>query len=209
LLRCRPENIVEKETQDKRVQKTRQALLGAFFGLVLERRYDEIKIGDILERAGVGRSTFYEHFSNKDGILASSIAGPFQVLADATRPADNTAQLILLLEHFWDNRAIARGILLGAVRRKTTPVLVDLIEQRLKIDRADKFASLVIPVRLAAIQLAEGLLAPTAAWLTGDAQCSAEALALALRRTATATISALSRFPDRAVSASGAAVGRN
>jgi hypothetical protein len=79
----------------------------------------------------------------------------------------------------------------------------------LKIDRTDKFASLIIPVRLAAIQLAEGLLAPTAAWLTGDAQCSAEALALALRRTATATISALSRFPDRAVSASGAAVGRN
>lgn len=185
---------MEKETHDKRVQKTRQALLGAFFGLVLERRYDEIKIGDILERAGVGRSTFYEHFSSKDAILASSIAGPFQVLADATRPADNTAQLVLLLEHFWENRAIARGILLGAVRRKTTPVLVDLIEQRLKIDRADKSASLIIPVRLAAIQLAEGLLAPTAAWLTGDAQCSAEALALALRRTATATISALRRF---------------
>jgi AcrR family transcriptional regulator len=54
---------VEKETRDKRTQKTRQALLGAFFGLVLERRYDEIKVADILERARVGRSTFYEHFS--------------------------------------------------------------------------------------------------------------------------------------------------
>jgi AcrR family transcriptional regulator len=182
---------VEKETQDKRVQRTRQALLQAFFGLVLERRYDEIKIGDILERAGVGRSTFYEHFSSKDGILASSLVGPFQVLADATGERDNTAQLVLLLEHFWDNRAVARGIFLGAVRRKTTPVLIDLIEQRLKSDGTGKAPSLIVPARLAAIQLAEGLLAPTTAWLTGEAQCSAETLAIALRRTSRATLAAL------------------
>ena len=92
---------MQKETRDKRVQRTRQALLGAFFGLVLERRYDEIKVADILERAGVGKSTFYEHFSSKDAILASSLTGPFEVLADSTRRPDNTAQLIALLEHFW------------------------------------------------------------------------------------------------------------
>jgi AcrR family transcriptional regulator len=185
---------VKKQARDKRVERTRQALLGAFFGLVLERRYDEIKVADILERAGVARSTFYEHFSSKDGILASSLYGPFEVLADAARRPDNTAQLVKLLEHFWDNRAMARGIFLGAVRRKTTAVLVNLIEQRLKVDGVDKSVSLIVPLRLAAIQLAESLLAPTAAWLTGEAQCSAEALALALRRTATATVSALSRL---------------
>ena len=185
---------MEKETRDKRAQKTRQALLGAFFGLVLERRYDELKVRDILERAGVGRSTFYEHFSSKDAILASSLKGPFEVLADSTRLPDNTAQLIALLEHFWENRALARGIFQGAVRRKTTAILVGLIEQRMKIDGVDKAVALIIPLRLAAIQLAEGLLAPTTAWLTGEARCSADALGLALRRTATATISALSEL---------------
>jgi AcrR family transcriptional regulator len=182
---------VDKETHDKRVQRTRQALLRAFFGLVLERRYDEIKVADILERSGVGRSTFYEHFSGKDAILASSLTGPFEVLAGTTGRADNTAQLTLLLEHFWENRAIARGIFLGPVRRKASAVLVELIEQRLKLDRVDKVAALTIPLRLVAIQLAEGLLAPTTAWLVGEAQCSAGALALALRRTATATVAAL------------------
>jgi AcrR family transcriptional regulator len=184
---------MERETQDRRVQRTRQALLGAFFGLVLERRYGEIKVADILERAGVGRSTFYEHFSSKDAILACSLTGPFEVLADATGRADNTAQLIRLLEHFWENRGVGRGIFLGAVRRKTTAVLVDLVEQRLKINALGKPLALIIPVRLAAIQLAECLLAPTTAWLTGEAQCSAEALALALRQTASATLSALSQ----------------
>ncbi|HXN15654.1 MAG TPA: TetR/AcrR family transcriptional regulator [Usitatibacter sp.] len=187
------ENNVNKEAQDKRVQKTRQALLGAFFGLVLERRYEEIKVSDILERAGVGKSTFYEHFSGKDGILGSSLQGPFEVLADAMRRADNTAQLVTLLEHFWANRAMARGIFQGAVRRKTTAVLIALIEQRLKVDGVDKPVCLIIPRRLAAIQLAEGLLAPTTAWLTGEEQCPVESLALALRRTATATLSGLSR----------------
>jgi AcrR family transcriptional regulator len=182
---------MEKKTQDKRVQKTRQALMYSFFGLVLERRYDEIRISDILERAGVGRSTFYEHFSSKDGILASSLAGPFRILADAVAEPDNTAQLVLLLEHFWENRAVARGVFLGAGRRKTTPVLVNLIEQQLRLDGAEKPFSLTIPIKLAAIQLAECLLAPTTAWLTGEAPCSAETLALALRRTSRATLSAL------------------
>jgi AcrR family transcriptional regulator len=185
---------VEKETRDKRVQRTRQALLGAFFGLVLERRYDEIKVADILERAGVGRSTFYEHFSSKDAILASSLNGPFEVLADSTGRPDNTAQLIALLEHFWENRALARGIFQGAARRKMTALLVGLIEQRMKIDGVEKPVSLIIPLRLAAIQLAEGLLASTTAGLTGEARCSAYVLGLALRRTATATISALSQL---------------
>ena len=184
---------MKEEALDKRVQRTRKALLGAFFGLVLERRYEEIKVADIFERAGVGKSTFYEHFSGKDGILGSSLKGPFDVLADAAQRTDNTAQLIMLLEHFWANRAMARGILHGTVRRKTTAVLVDLIERRLVMDGVDKSASLIIPSRLAAIQLAESLLALITAWLTGEAQCSADALALALRRTATATLLGLSR----------------
>jgi hypothetical protein len=37
-------------------------------------------------------------------------------------------QLMALLEHFWENRALARGIFQGAARHKTTAVLVRLIE---------------------------------------------------------------------------------
>jgi AcrR family transcriptional regulator len=182
----------EGHAKDKRAQKTRHALLSAFFDLVMEKhRYDEITIGDILARSGVGRSTFYEHFASKDGLLASSLAGPFSILADTIRERDNTEHLTRLLEHFWGNRAMARGTFVGAVRRKTMPVLVELIEERLKIDGAGKLSALIVPVRLAAIQLAEGLLAPTTAWLLGEVQCSPEALALALRRTSRATLSAL------------------
>ncbi len=39
--------------------------------LLLEKRYDRITIQDILDRADVGRSTFYEHYWDKEDLLTS------------------------------------------------------------------------------------------------------------------------------------------
>ena len=173
--------------EDPRRQRTRQALLGAFFVLVLERRYHEIRIDDILERAGVGRSTFYEHFPNKDALLAASIEQPFATLADAVLAPD-IAAMTRLLEHFWQNRAIAPGIFQGAVRRKVGATLAAMIDARLK--RAHR-AHLRLPSRLAAVALAEAQLAPIVAWLSGDAACSAAQLAEAVQAATTAQMRAL------------------
>jgi AcrR family transcriptional regulator len=162
--------------RDARRQRTRDALLGAFFVLVLRRRYHEIRIEQILAKAGVGRSTFYEHFANKDALLAASIAHPFGVLADSVLQPDANA-LSWLLNHFWENRALARGLFEGAVRRKVARVLVDMIDDRLKSARR---AHLRLPSRLAAIALAEAQLAPIIAWLSGESACTAETLARVL-----------------------------
>lgn len=178
---------------DKRVERTRQALFGAFFELVTGGRYDEMKVDDIVRRAGVGRSTFYEHFKSKDDLLAESLKGPFGLLADVIRPRDNTPQLIAVLEHFWENRRLAQGIFTGPIRPMTVGVLVRLIEERFKLDRVGSPNPLVIPQHLAAVQLAEGLLAPVTAWLSGESPCKAEVLAPALRQTAIATLQALQR----------------
>jgi AcrR family transcriptional regulator len=186
---------VKQAIPDRRVVRTRQALLEAFFGLVSERRYEEIKVHDIVERAGVGRSTLYEHFPGKNAILATSLRGPFSVLAGVIRQPDDAAKLVALLAHFWSNRALARAILTGPMRQRTVAVLTGLIEQRLKGDRVGGPNALIIPIRLAAIQLAEALLAPITAWLLGESRCSADALALALRKTASAIIAALSQRP--------------
>ena len=176
---------------DKRAQRTREALLAAFFGLVLERRYTDIKVGDIVELANVGRSTFYEHFANKNAILAVSLESPFSVLADTVLPADNSTRLVWTLQHFWENRVIGKALFAATMRRKVTAVLVQMIERRLEDEHLLYPHALIIPARLAAIQLAENLLAPITAWLASAPACSPEQLARALRRSAVAILAAL------------------
>ena len=56
---------------DRRVQKTRRLLQDALIELVTEKSYESISIREILDRANVGRSTFYAHFQDKDQLLHS------------------------------------------------------------------------------------------------------------------------------------------
>ncbi|MGD0123562.1 MAG: TetR/AcrR family transcriptional regulator [Candidatus Limnocylindrales bacterium] len=58
-------------TTDRRVRRTRQLLRDALVELTLERGYDRVTIQDILDRADVGRSTFYAHYRDKDDLLVS------------------------------------------------------------------------------------------------------------------------------------------
>lgn len=176
--------------QDKRVERTREALFGAFFEIVLSIPYDAIKVEDIVARAGVGRSTFYEHFSGKDEILAASVKHPFSILADAMRARDNTMELVGVLEHFWENRAVVPGLFLGPARKVCVTAMVELIKERFRRDRVESPNPFIVPPRLAAIQHAEALLATTTAWLMGESACSSRALAQSLRQTATAMLAA-------------------
>lgn len=54
---------------DRRVQRTRELLQKALIELIRERGYDAITIQDIVDRANVGRTTFYLHYNSKDELL--------------------------------------------------------------------------------------------------------------------------------------------
>jgi AcrR family transcriptional regulator len=60
-----------KKAPDRRVQRTRQLLLEALNGLILEKGYEKITVQDVIDRANVGRSTFYAHFQDKEQLLLS------------------------------------------------------------------------------------------------------------------------------------------
>lgn len=176
---------------DPRQQKTRAALLLAFRDLILQQRYDEIGVADIAVRAGVSRSTLYQHFSGKDGLLAVSLGGPFAVLAATLGEPDNARELLALLEHFWSKRTLARVLLTGGARRKTVAVLVAQVERNLHSAGYAQRGRLILPVRLAAVQLAEVLIAPVTAWLIGESRCSAGVLARALRQVSRGALASL------------------
>jgi AcrR family transcriptional regulator len=61
------------EKTDRRAQRSRELILEALFALMVERGYERLTIQNVIDRAGVGRATFYAHFENKDDVLAASI----------------------------------------------------------------------------------------------------------------------------------------
>ena len=58
---------------DRRVQRTQHLLRGALFSLIQEKGYEALSVQDIIDRANVGRATFYSHFDNKQDLLVSGI----------------------------------------------------------------------------------------------------------------------------------------
>jgi AcrR family transcriptional regulator len=57
------------DKNDRRSQRTRQLLSEALVQLIQEKDYSSITVSDIIERANVGRSTFYAHYQDKDDLL--------------------------------------------------------------------------------------------------------------------------------------------
>lgn len=54
---------------DRRQKKTREAIFKAFGELLSKKHYNQITVGEIIDKADVGRATFYAHFETKDSLL--------------------------------------------------------------------------------------------------------------------------------------------
>jgi AcrR family transcriptional regulator len=95
----------DKRTEDRRIRKTEASLRGALAGLVREKPYDQIAVKEILNRANVGRSTFYTHFGDKDDLLVSCI---HDMLGAAQPNADLLWFSLPILEHIEGHRLASK-----------------------------------------------------------------------------------------------------
>ncbi|MEI7768955.1 MAG: TetR/AcrR family transcriptional regulator [Chloroflexales bacterium] len=78
------------QTEDRRIQRTRGALRSALIELILEQGYEAITIQDIIDRANVGRSTFYAHYMDKHQLLLANLAELRAMLTEYQRAAVQT-----------------------------------------------------------------------------------------------------------------------
>lgn len=68
------------DKQDRRSQRTRHLLSEALVELIREKGYNTITVSDIIDRANVGRSTFYAHYRDKDDLFVGELDRVIDVL---------------------------------------------------------------------------------------------------------------------------------
>lgn len=127
-----------KKRTDARVRRTRDALGDALVALMQEKPFDTITVQDVLDRAKVGRSTFYSHYSDKDDLLMSDAEEFFESVAMLLSVRGDTSDRVFPVREFFghiveakqfvdalvsagkmnDNMELARGLFARGIERR-------------------------------------------------------------------------------------------
>ena len=137
--------VAGERTPDRRVQRTRLLLHKALISLILEKKYESITVQEILDRADVGRSTFYTHFRDKDELLVGGLENVKHLLqssqAAAVAGSGKSYEKIIgfslaMFEHGYEYRAVNRALLgsnaEAVVRRQIHSALTTVVNQEVR-----------------------------------------------------------------------------
>jgi AcrR family transcriptional regulator len=80
------------QLSDPRTRRSRSALEAALRELIAERELHQISVSDLTKRAGVDRSTFYEHYTDVDDLAASACTAVFDELVATMSAARHRAR---------------------------------------------------------------------------------------------------------------------
>lgn len=120
-----------EEITDKRIRRTHRLLREAFIELVAEQGYDSIRVEDILQRADIGRTTFYAHFRDKRALLeniSEIFDSRYQAdLAQRTLDSDGNIPLVAVRKVFesFEKNAPFFGMVLES---RDVPILYERVQ---------------------------------------------------------------------------------
>ena len=186
---------------DRRVRRTHKSLHDALISLLQQRKYDKITIQDILERADIGRSTFYTHFDDKDDLLVSGVEHLRAILEGALRQGKCQARgherviafSRAMFEHVDGFRRIYQSLLNTAgwplVRRRIEELLDELIRRECKaeIDRARK-AKAEVPIELFVYYLTSSVFSVITWWIDSRSRLTPDQIDSMFRRLVLPTV---------------------
>ena len=188
---------------DRRVQRTQQLLQTALISLIQEKGFEELSVQDIIDRANVGRATFYAHFDNKedllvsrlDGLRASLQARQRQAQSQATPTDDRVfAYSHDMFVHVNEHRTVFRSMVgkrSGAVIQQLFhKMLVDLVRDDVKALMPQK-AGAATPHEGVVQLIAGGLFGLVLWWVDGTMKLSVEDVDALFRRLAIPAIRAM------------------
>jgi len=73
----------QRRKPDQRIRRTHERLGSALVDLIQEKPIDDVTVQEVLDRASVGRSTFYLHFRDKNDLLLSQLEKFLEMMSTA------------------------------------------------------------------------------------------------------------------------------
>jgi AcrR family transcriptional regulator len=101
---------------DRRILRTRDTLGDALVALMHEKNFEEITVQDVLDRAGVGRSTFYVHYRDKDDLFLSDVEDFLEQVSSALKRQGASPKRLLPVREFFTHIREVREFLAALVR---------------------------------------------------------------------------------------------
>ncbi|CAL9674466.1 TetR/AcrR family transcriptional regulator [Streptomyces sp. NPDC091294] len=135
-----------------------QRLVVAAVDLFTEQGYDATTVAQIAERAGVTKSTFFRHFSDKRELLVAGQETLSRLLADGITEAPASASPL---------QAVAAGLerassAMGPANRELGPRLKAAVAASTELQERDALKSVGLAAAMTAALIARGVPEPTA-----------------------------------------------
>ena len=99
---------MKQQKADRSSQRTSRLVSSAFAELLGEKPYEDILVQDILDRADIGRTTFYAHYFDKEDVLNSIVEQELEMLthqiAHSTTKQQQIVPSLELFEHVYNSQ---------------------------------------------------------------------------------------------------------
>jgi AcrR family transcriptional regulator len=97
-----------KPKMDRRALRTRDALGDALIELMQERPFKSITVQDVLDRAEVGRSTFYTHYRDKDDLFLSDVEDFWEMISSMLERSGEDSKRVAPVRELFSHVAEAK-----------------------------------------------------------------------------------------------------
>ena len=167
--------MTKERPPDRRVRRTKQRLEEALESLIIEKGYDKTTVQDLIDRADVGRSTFYAHYETKDDLLVSwvdQLAAEMELhMAQQQTDAGSIMPSLALFRHM----AEAHHVYKAMIGSRGIDIATEMVHSSLLRHatsglerRPDTNDQTSIPIEVRAEFLTGSLLALLAWWVDND-----------------------------------------
>src|SRR5713101_6928294 len=104
----------QRRKPDQRIRRTCERLGSALVALIQEKPIDDVTVQEVLDRASVGRSTFYLHYRDKDDLLLSQLEKFLEMMSTALSIRQEESHRVVpvaeLFAHIGDQKKLYRTL---------------------------------------------------------------------------------------------------